>query len=489
MNTEQAGTGFRRSRIDPTSSPPVVGRGQTIGSVTDKISSIVLTRGTPLWWLIGFAISFALLMLFLYAVTWLFVRGIGIWGVNVPVSWGFAIVNFVWWVGIGHAGTLISAVLLLLRQEWRTSINRFAEAMTLFAVACAALYPILHLGRPWLFYWLFPYPNTFGLWPQWRSPLVWDVFAITTYATISLVFWYVGLVPDLATLRDQAKNRFAQYAFGIFAMGWRNAASHWQRYQTAYFLLAALATPLVISVHSIVGLDFAASVIPGWHSTIFPPYFVAGAVFSGFAMVVTIAIPLRHFFGLHDMITMTHFNNMAKVLLATGLIVAYGYITEFFMAWYSGNTFEQYVMTNRAFGPYAPAFWTMIACNVLAPQLLWSRRVRRSLPILFVLSLIINVGMWFERYVIVITSLHRDFLPAAWGYYDPTFFDWATYIGTIGLFFSLMFLFIRVLPMISIFEMRELVAETEREEEEAHPPHAEEPAAVSKGLSPTRGDA
>jgi Ni/Fe-hydrogenase subunit HybB-like protein len=443
----------------------VLGRGHDIGTVTDKISSIVLTRGTPLWWLIGLAFTFGLVMLLLYAITWLMLRGIGVWGVNVPVGWGFAIINFVWWIGIGHAGTLISAVLLLLRQEWRTSINRFAEAMTLFAVASAALFPILHLGRPWLFYWLIPYPNTFALWPQWRSPLVWDVFAITTYGLISLMFWYVGLVPDLATLRDQARGRLPRILFGIFAMGWRNAGSHWQRYTTAYFLLAALATPLVVSVHSIVGLDFAASIVPGWHSTIFPPYFVAGAIFSGFAMVMTIAIPLRAVFGLQDLITRVHFNNMAKVILATGLIVAYGYGVEFFIAWYSANEYESFVMINRAFGPYAPAFWTMIAANVVVPQLLWSRRVRNSIPLLFIISLIVNVGMWFERFVIVVTSLHRDYVPAAWGFYDPTFYDIATYVGTIGLFFMLLFLFIRLLPMISIFEMRELVAETEREEE------------------------
>lgn len=468
MNTEQSSNRPHSPLLDVSARPPVVGPGQTIGTVTDKISSIVLTGRTPLWWIIGLVITFSLVMLLFYAITSLFVRGIGIWGVNIPVGWGFAIVNFVWWVGIGHAGTLISAVLLLLRQEWRTSINRFAEAMTLFAVACAALFPILHLGRPWLFFWLMPYPNTMALWPQWRSPLVWDVFAITTYATISLVFWYVGLVPDLATLRDQAKKWPAQFIYGIFAMGWRNAASHWQRYQTSYFLLAALATPLVISVHSIVGMDFAAGVIPGWHSTIFPPYFVAGAVFSGFAMVMTIAIPLRIVFGLQDFITMTHFNNMAKVILATGLIVAYGYTTEFFMGWYSGNQYEWFVTLNRAFGPYAWAFWTMIACNVLAPQLLWSRRIRRSIPILFIISLIVNVGMWFERFIIVVTSLSRDFVPAAWGMYYPTFFDWATYIGTIGLFFALLFLFIRLLPMISIFEMRELVAEGDHNQEEAH---------------------
>jgi molybdopterin-containing oxidoreductase family membrane subunit len=453
-------------RIVPGTALPVVGRGHSSATVTDKISSIVLTRGTPRWWLVGLAVAFSLVMLFLYAVTWLLLRGTGIWGINVPVAWGFAIINFVWWIGIGHAGTLISAVLLLLRQEWRTSINRFAEAMTLFAVACAGMFPILHLGRPWLFYWLIPYPNTMALWPQWRSPLVWDVFAVTTYALISLIFWYVGLVPDLATLRDQAKNKWTAMIFGLFAMGWRNAASHWQRYQTAYFLLAALATPLVISVHSIVGLDFAVSVVPGWHTTIFPPYFVAGAVFSGFAMVMTLAIPLRAVFRLHDFITLAHFNNMSKVILATGLIVAYGYSMEFFIAWYSGNQYERFVMINRALGYYAPAFWTMIACNVLAPQLLWSRRIRRSIPVLFVISLIVNVGMWFERFVIVVTSLHRDYVPAEWNIYQPTFFDWATYIGTLGLFFALLFLFIRVLPMISIFEMRELV-ENEHDEHAA----------------------
>jgi molybdopterin-containing oxidoreductase family membrane subunit len=468
MSIPESNTPSSAEVLSASSVPPVVGSGQTIGSVSDKISSIVLTRGTPLWWMVGFGIAFALMMLFFFSVTWLFVRGIGVWGVNIPVGWGFAIVNFVWWIGIGHAGTLISAVLLLLRQEWRTSINRFAEAMTLFAVACAGVYPILHLGRPWLFYWLFPYPNTMDLWPQWRSPLVWDVFAVSTYALISLIFWYVGLVPDLATLRDHATGRFQQYVYGIFAMGWRNAASHWQRYHTAYFLLAALATPLVVSVHSIVGLDFAASIVPGWHSTIFPPYFVAGAVFSGFAMVMTIAIPLRYVFGLQGLITLTHFNNMAKVILATGLMVAYGYFTEFFMAWYSGNQYEQFVTLNRAFGPYMPAFWIMIAANVLAPQLFWSRRVRRSIPMLFILSLVVNVGMWFERFVLAVPSLQRDLIPAAWGFYDPPVIDYATYIGTLGLFFALMFLFIRVLPVISIFEMRELVADTENNKNEEH---------------------
>jgi Ni/Fe-hydrogenase subunit HybB-like protein len=466
-------TVFRPMRDEETEARPtlpVLGPGHTYGTVTDKISTIVLTNRTPRWWWAGFGLAFVLMMLLLYSIAYLFARGIGIWGVNIPVGWGFAIINFVWWVGIGHAGTLISAVLLLLRQEWRTSINRFAEAMTLFAVACAGLYPILHLGRPWLFYWLTPYPNTMDLWPQWRSPLVWDVFAISTYGLISLLFWYVGLIPDLATLRDRSTSRPLQMIYGALAMGWRGAASHWQRYQTAYFLLAALATPLVISVHSIVGMDFAFSVVPGWHSTIFPPYFVAGAVFSGFAMVVTIAIPLRAAFGLQDFITLRHLNNMAKVILATGLIVAYGYGMEVFIAWYSGNEAEWYMTVNRALGPYAPWYWLMIGCNVGAAQLLWSRRLRTNIPVLFVLSLIVNVGMWLERFIIVVTSLHRDYIPAAWGMYYPTFWDWSTYIGTIGLFFSLLFLFIRVLPMISIFEMRELVAEHNEREQHAEAP-------------------
>ncbi|MFN8443024.1 MAG: NrfD/PsrC family molybdoenzyme membrane anchor subunit [Caldilineaceae bacterium] len=437
--------------------------GHTYGSVTEEISSIVLTRGTPIWWLAGAGLMFALVMVLLYAVTYLLFTGVGIWGVNIPVGWGFAIINFVWWIGIGHAGTLISAILLLLRQEWRTSINRFAEAMTLFAVASAGLFPLLHLGRVQLFYWLLPYPNTMGLWPQWRSPLVWDVFAVATYGTVSLMFWYIGLVPDLATMRDRATWRVTRVIYGILAMGWRNAASHWQRYQTAYYLMAALATPLVISVHSIVGMDFAIGIVPGWHSTVFPPYFVAGAVFSGFAMVVTIAIPLRVVFGLRDFITLRHLNNMAKVMLATGLIVAYGYMIENFMAWYSGNQYEWYVTVNRALGPYAVAYWSMIAANVVVTQALWFRPVRRSIPLLWVISIIINIGMWLERFVIVVTSLHRDFVPAAWGMYSPTGWDWATFIGTIGLFLALIFLFIRLLPLISIFEMRELVAEVEHD--------------------------
>src|SRR5262245_21013143 len=339
-------------------------------------------------------------MVFLYATAYLLATGIGIWGNNIPVGWAFDIINFVWWIGIGHAGTLISAVLLLFRQQWRTSINRFAEAMTLFAVVCAGLYPILHLGRPWIFYWLLPYPSTLGVWPQFRSPLIWDVFAVSTYATVSLLFWYVGLIPDLATLRDRAQRRVPQVIYGILAMGWRGSATHWHRYQTAYLLLAGLATPLVVSVHSIVGLDFAASLVPGWHVTLFPPYFVAGAIFSGFAMVMTLAIPLRAVYGLHDFITLQHLGNMAKVMLTTGLIVAYGYLMEIFYSWYSGSEFEWSLIVNRMRGPYAAAYWSLIACNVLIPQLLWFRRVRRNVPLLFVISLVVNVGMWLERFVI-----------------------------------------------------------------------------------------
>jgi molybdopterin-containing oxidoreductase family membrane subunit len=445
----------------PGDEPPVIGPGYTFASVTDKISAIVLSRRAPWGWWLGFAISFALVMLLLYAVSYLLVRGVGIWGVNIPVGWGFAIVNFVWWIGIGHAGTLISAILLLLRQTWRTSINRFAEAMTLFAVACAGLFPLLHMGRPWFFYWLLPYPNTMGLWPQFRSPLVWDVFAVLTYFTVSLLFWYVGLIPDLATLRDRSQRRAGRIVYGILAMGWRGSAYHWRRYEVAYLLLAALATPLVVSVHTVVSFDFAVALLPGWHSTIFPPYFVAGAIYSGFAMVLVLAIPLRAVYHLQDFITQRHLQNMAKIMLATGLVVGYGYAIEAFMAWYGDNRFERYVQLNRMLGPYWKAYWALILCNVLIPQLIWWRGVRSSPPALFAVALIVLIGMWLERYVIIITSLHRDFLPSSWGMYTPTVWDWATFIGTIGFFFSLLFLFLRFLPMISIAEMRTLLPQAE----------------------------
>ncbi|MGH7966461.1 MAG: NrfD/PsrC family molybdoenzyme membrane anchor subunit [Candidatus Binatia bacterium] len=439
--------------------------GYTFASVTEKISSIALTRRTPRGWFIGFGLAFMLAMLLLSSIGYLLVAGIGIWGVNMPVAWGFASVNFVWWIGIGHAGTLISAILLLLQQEWRTSINRFAEAMTLFAVASAGLFPLLHLGRPWFFYWLFPYPNTIGVQPQFRSPLVWDVFAVSTYFTVSLLFWYVGLIPDLATLRDRSPSRLGRTVYGMLAMGWRGSARHWHRYETTYLLLAGLATPLVVSVHTVVSFDFAVAIIPGWHSTIFPPYFVAGAIYSGFAMVLTLAIPLRAVYGLEDFITMRHLQNMAKILLVTGLIVAYGYLMEGFMAWYGGNRYEGFMMLNSMSGPYAPMFWALILCNILTPQLLWFRRVRTSVPTLFVIAIIVNIGMWLERYIIVVTSLHRDFLPSSWGMYSGTVWDWTTYIGTIGLFLALLFLFLRFLPMISIFEMRTLLPEAEVKEE------------------------
>ena len=446
--------------------PQLIGGSYNYDTVNRKISSIVLTRGTTLGWIAGFAASFALMMVLFYSIAVLVVRGIGIWGINVPVSWGFAIVNFVWWVGIGHAGTLISAILLLLRQQWRTSINRFAEAMTLFAVASAGIFPLIHIGRLHYFYYLFPYPATTGMWPQFRSPLMWDVFAISTYATVSLLFWYVGLIPDLAAMRDRAKRPFARVLFGFFALGWRGAARHWERYQQAYLLLAGLATPLVVSVHTVVSFDFAVSLIPGWHATIFPPYFVAGAIFSGFAMVLTLCIPLRALFRLQDFITQWHLDNMAKVMLAAGLIVAYGYTMELFAAWYSGEIYEVAMVLNRFFGPYAFLYWMLWVTNIIIPQLLWFPAVRANTVALFILSIIINIGMWLERFIIVVTSLAQDFLPSSWGIYAPTGWDWSTYVGSMGLFLTLLFLFVRLLPMISIYEMQELL------ETDSHQKHA-----------------
>jgi len=462
------GADIAKDAAPPTATPDyLVGRGHDFASVTEKISSIVLQRKTPWGWFVGFAIGFALLQGMLVAIAFLLFKGIGVWGVTIPIGWGMDIINFVWWIGIGHAGTLISAILLLLRQGWRTSINRFAEAMTLFAVACASFYPVFHTGRPWLAYWLFPYPNTMGLWPNFRSPLIWDVFAVSTYATVSAMFWFVGLIPDFATLRDRARSKPWKVVYGILAMGWRGSARHWHNYDTAYLLLAGLATPLVISVHTVVSFDFAVGIIPGWHATIFPPYFVAGAIYAGFAMVLTIAIPLRKFYDLEDFITMKHLENMAKVMLATGLIVAYGYMMEAFMAWYSANAYERFMIWNRMTGPYWKMYWALILCNVVAPNTLWIKNLRTSVPYLFVISLVVSVGMWLERFVIIVTSLHRDFLPSSWGMYHPTFWDWSTYIGTIGLFFTLFFLFVRFMPVISIFEMRTIVPGAEVREEQA----------------------
>jgi molybdopterin-containing oxidoreductase family membrane subunit len=465
MEDHTADQSLDSSISDRTITPPaVIGGAQTFASVTDKIANIALKRRTPRAWFIGAGISFMLAMLLFYCIGKLVMTGIGIWGENIPVGWAWDIINFVWWIGIGHAGTLISAILLLLRQEWRTSINRFAEAMTLFAVACAGIYPALHTGRPWLDYWLFPYPNTMGTWPNFRSPLIWDVFAVSTYATVSALFWYVGLIPDLATLRDKAKKHSAKVIYGTLAMGWRGSARHWHRYETAYLLLAGLATPLVISVHTVVSFDFAIGQLPGWHATIFPPYFVAGAIYAGFAMVLTLSIPLRRFYGLENFITLRHLRNMAKIMLATGLIVGYGYMMETFMAWYSSNTFEQFMIKNRMTGPYWKSYWLLILCNIITPQFLWFKRARHSVPLLFIVSLIVGVGMWLERFVIIVTSLHRDFLPSSWAMYSATKWDVGTFVGTIGLFFSLLFLFIRFLPMISIFEIRTILPQSKVQE-------------------------
>jgi Ni/Fe-hydrogenase subunit HybB-like protein len=450
--------------MDKPESREIIAPGYTFGTVTDQIATVVLTKKTPLFWFCGFGVGLALLFGFLLAVAVLFTRGLGIWGLRTPVMWAFDITNFVWWIGIGHAGTLISAILLLLNQRWRNSINRFAEAMTLFAVACAGMFPLLHLGRPWLAYWLFPYPNTMGVQPNFRSPLVWDVFAVSTYATVSLMFWYVGLMPDLATLRDRTHNRLARFAYGIMAMGWRGSARHWSVYETASLLLAGIATPLVLSVHTVVSFDFTIAIVPGWHSTFFPPYFVAGAIYSGFAMVLALAIPLRSVYGLQGLITDKHLDNSAKVMLATGLIVGYAYILEAFAAWYGGNVYEQAVMWNRMTGPYKYHYWSLVFCNIVAPNVLWFKRIRSTPALLFLSSMVVLVGMWLERFVIIVSSLAQDNLPSSWGIFQPTHWDWLTYFGSIGLFLFLFFVFIRLLPMISIFEVRTLLPQAKIEE-------------------------
>jgi molybdopterin-containing oxidoreductase family membrane subunit len=451
--------------VDQQQAPKIIAPGYTFGTVTDQIATVVLTKKTSLFWLAGFGVGFSLLLLFLWSITVLLAKGVGVWGNRTPTMWGFDITNFVWWIGIGHAGTLISAILLLLNQRWRNSINRFAEAMTLFAVASAGMFPLLHLGRPWLFYWLFPYPNTMNVQPNFRSPLVWDVFAVSTYATVSLLFWYVGLMPDLATLRDRTRNPLARVIYGVMAMGWRGSARHWSVYETATLLLAGLATPLVLSVHTVVSFDFTIAIVPGWHSTFFPPYFVAGAIYSGFAMVLALAIPLRKAYGLQGLITDKHLDNCAKVMLATGLIVAYAYILETFTAWYSGNVYEQAAFWHRMTGPYASSYWLLVGCNIAAPQALWFKRVRGNAALLFCWSLVVLVGMWLERYVIIVSSLAQDYLPSSWGNFHPTRWDWGTYLGTIGMFLFLFFIFIRLLPVISIFEVRTLLPQAKVGEE------------------------
>ncbi|MGC8761589.1 MAG: NrfD/PsrC family molybdoenzyme membrane anchor subunit [Bryobacteraceae bacterium] len=443
--------------IDPRMelNPPLVQGGMNYADVTDKISSIVEGK-PPKQWYIAMGVAVPLLLLLLVCLTYLVSTGIGVWGNNSPVGWGWDITNFVWWIGIGHAGTLISAILFLFRQKWRTSINRAAEAMTLFAVACAAIYPLFHTGRPWrAAYWLFPLPNEYlHMWQNFRSPLMWDVFAVSTYGTVSALFWFVGLIPDLATLRDRATTPLRKKIYGLLSLGWRGSATQWRHYELAYLLLAGLSTPLVLSVHSIVSFDFATSLLPGWHTTIFPPYFVAGAVFSGFAMVVTLMTLARWVYGLENLITMKHLENMCKVMLATGMIVGFAYGTEFFIAWYSANQYERFIFLNRAFGPYAWAYWSMITCNVIAPQFFWFKRFRTSIPAMFILSIFINIGMWFERFVIIATSLHRDFLPSSWGYFRPTWVDIGTYAGTFGLFLTLFLLFLRFLPSIAVSEVK-----------------------------------
>jgi Ni/Fe-hydrogenase subunit HybB-like protein len=411
-------------------------------------------------WLMLFGIALSALSLLVIGVTYTLYRGIGVWGNNQPNGWAFDIINFVWWVGIGHAGTLISAILLLFQQKWRTSINRFAEAMTLFAVMCAGLFPLLHTGRPWFAFWLFPYPSTLGAWPQFRSPLVWDVFAISTYLTVSALFWYVGLIPDLAALRDSSKTKLQRLIYGVFSLGWRGSGRHWHNYKIAYLLLAGLSTPLVVSVHTIVSFDFAVSVLPGWHATIFPPYFVAGAVFSGFAMVITLIVPARKYMGLREVITDRHLENMNKVILATGLIVSYGYLMEHFIAWYSGSQYEFWTFyVNRARGPYAGVYWLMIACNVITPNIFWFKKCRTSIPIMWVASILVNVGMWCERFIIIVTSLTQDFLPSSWDLYSPTWVDWSIYIGTLGLFSTLFLLFLKFVPAVAVSEVKELQLE------------------------------
>lgn len=439
---------------------PLITGNPTFSSITESVARIAESKA-PKEWYILFAFFGSILLTLVGGIGYLVYEGIGIWGVNNPVGWGWAIVNFVFWVGIGHAGTLISAVLFLFRQNWRTSINRFAEAMTIFAVICALIFPGIHVGRIWAVYYFFPVPNQMDMWPNFRSPLLWDFFAVGTYFTVSALFWYTGLIPDLATLRDRAKSKIKKYVLAVLSLGWRGGNKQWKHYELAYLLLAGISTPLVLSVHSIVSMDFATGVIPGWHTTIFPPYFVAGAIFSGFAMVMTLAVITRKIYNIEHIITMTHLENINKIILVTGMMVGYAYGMEFFIAWYSGNEFEGFAFINRMFGPYAWAYWTMISCNVIIPQLFWSKRLRRSIPVMFIASIFVNIGMWFERFVIIVTTLTRDFLPSAWDYYSPTFWDVSLFIGTFGLFFTLFLLFIKHIPIIAISEVKAVLPQAD----------------------------
>src|SRR5687768_5692524 len=463
--------------------PTLILRSPDFHSITEAVAEPV-ERKTPLGWWLFFIPSVALLGLLGVAVSWLFWEGIGIWGLNVPVGWSWDITNFVFWVGIGHAGTLISAILFLFRQKWRTSINRSAEAMTIFAVMCALVFPGIHTGRPWLAYWMFPIPNQMGMWPNFRSPLLWDVFAVSVYGTVSVLFWYVGLIPDLAMMRDRAKTRVRKFVYGLFALGWRGSVRQWNHYESAYLILAALATPLVLSVHSIVSMDFAVSLLPGWHTTIFPPYFVAGAIFSGFGMVLTLMLPLRAIYGLQDLITQYHIDCMCKITLATGTIVGYAYAMEFFIAWYGANPYEGFAFINRAFGHYAWAYWIMISCNVITPQFFWFKAVRENTTLVWVLSIFVNVGMWFERFVIIVTSLARDFLPSSWGYYSPSIVEIFTFFGTFGVFSVLFLLFIRFLPVMPMAELKAVTPQADVHG--SHPQHEHktgfgDPVSVEQG--------
>lgn len=435
---------------------PLVTKDRTYTQVSDEILEKV-ERPTTKLWLICFLISAALALMGVIVMIYQMMTGIGVWGLNKTIGWSWDITNFVFWVGIGHAGTLISAILLLFRQKWRTSINRAAEGMTIFAVMCAGIYPLIHMGRPWLAYWMLPYPNQREIWLNFRSPLLWDVFAISTYFLVSLLFWYVGLIPDIANMRDREKNPLKKKIYSFLCLGWNSSHRTWHRYEILCLILAGLAAPLVVSVHTIVSMDFATSVIPGWHTTIFPPYFVTGAVFSGFAMVLTLLIIMRKVMNYEHYITKYHIDAMCKVLLCTGMLVGLAYLTEFFVAWYSGNPYERYAFLNRAIGPYAWAFWTMVSCNVIFPQILWFKRFRYNLKVVFIISIIVNIGMWFERFVIITTSLHRDFLPSSWAMFSPTWVEVATFIGSFGIFFTLFFLFVRFLPVISIFEVKSVM--------------------------------
>lgn len=461
-NTDNDGSASDSTAVTLEDAPLIKGN-LSFHDVTEAVA-VHNEKKSSLVWIGAFSVALTLLGIMGLAIAYLVWNGIGVWGLNNPVGWGWAIANFVWWVGIGHAGTLISAILFLFRQRWRTSINRAAEAMTIFAVMCALVFPTIHVGRVWFIYWTLPIPNQMAMWPNFKSPLLWDVFAVSIYGTVSVLFWFVGLIPDLATLRDRAAvqgRRLAAKLYGLFALGWTGSNRAWRHYERAYLILAGLATPLVLSVHSVVSFDFAVSIVPGWHTTIFPPYFVAGAIFSGFAMVLTLMVICRSAFGLKNVITLDHLEKMNIIILVTGTIVGFSYITEAFIAWYGQVPFEQYAFANRAFGPYWWAYWIMMSCNLIFPQLFWFKKIRRSVPIMFAISITTNIGMWFERFVIVVTSLHRDYLPSSWDYFSPTIWDAAVYLGTFGLFFTFFLLFLRFAPMVAISEVKNVLPQSD----------------------------